>query len=137
MRHPVHPVLVHFPVACWSLGSLFDIASIYFVDETARLATSLISIGLVLAVPAMIAGLLDLRNIKKDSPAQDIVMTHISYVLVTWLLYAAALYTRLQPIENEYITIVLSSAGLVCLGVAGWYGGRLVYQYAVGVHLDE
>ena len=26
MKHPLHPALVHFPIACWSLATLADIA---------------------------------------------------------------------------------------------------------------
>ena len=32
-RHPLHPALVHFPVACWSLGVAVDAAS--FVPSVA------------------------------------------------------------------------------------------------------
>ncbi|WP_343251093.1 DUF2231 domain-containing protein, partial [Pseudoxanthomonas sp. KAs_5_3] len=25
MRHPLHPALVHFPIACWSLATAGDL----------------------------------------------------------------------------------------------------------------
>ena len=30
MSHPLHPALVHFPIACWSLATVTDLASLYW-----------------------------------------------------------------------------------------------------------
>ena len=139
MAHPVHPALVHFPIACWTLGTLTDLAALqYGADvspELSKLAMVLIIAGLVLAIPTMIAGLLDISHIEKESPAQDVVIQHLTFVLITWCLYGASLFVRLRPIEHaEFISIVLSAGGFVTLGITGWYGAKLVYEHGVGVN---
>ena len=32
MRHPLHPALVHFPIACWSLATAADLAGLAFAE---------------------------------------------------------------------------------------------------------
>jgi len=135
MAHPVHPALVHFPIACWTLGTLADLAALQYGADVSKLAMVLIIAGLVLAIPTMITGLLDISNIEKESPAQDVVMQHLTFVLITWCLYGASLFVRLRPMENaEFISIVLSTGGFVTLGITGWYGAKLVYEHGVGVN---
>ncbi|MGE5167611.1 MAG: DUF2231 domain-containing protein, partial [Deltaproteobacteria bacterium] len=69
MRHPLHPALVHFPVACWSVATAADLASLHFGEPAWRLAGALLVIGLVMAVPALLAGLYELTRVAQDSPA--------------------------------------------------------------------
>ncbi|MBL1275703.1 MAG: DUF2231 domain-containing protein [Ectothiorhodospiraceae bacterium] len=134
MSHPLHPLIVHFPVACWSLGSLAGIADLFQVETVAGFSAPLIFTGLILAVPAMLTGLLELGKTRGDKVAQDTVMTHISFVLMAWLLYAASYYMRGQDMDNALLlTHVFSITGFVTLCFAGWYGGKLVYTHGVGV----
>jgi len=136
--HPIHPVLVHFPVACWSLGSVTDIARLFFGGGVAEVSSWLISAGLILSIPAMLTGLLDLGNTKNNSAAQDTVITHVSFVLITWTFYAASVFMRTQAMTSaQFISLALSIGGLVCLGFAGWYGGKLVYSHGIGVQIKE
>ena len=136
MPHPIHPVLVHFPIACWSLGSVADVAGIVMGKGVAEWAALLITAGLILAVPAIFTGLLDLGSAGKGDDEVNTAMSHITFVLITWSLYAASLYVRTALFTvSHYIPIALSLAGLISLGIAGWYGGRLVYTYGVGVNI--
>jgi len=138
MAHPVHPALVHFPIACWTLGTLADLAALQYGADVSKLAMVLVIAGLVLAIPTMITGLLDISNIEKESPAQDVVMQHLTFVLITWCLYGASLFVRLRPMEHaEFISIVLSAGGFATLGITGWYGAKLVYEHGVGVNKSE
>jgi len=134
MSHPIHPALVHFPIACWSLGTIADVAGIYFGKEISDMATHLVVTGLVVSIPTIFAGALDLKNVKQESIAQNIVMNHITYVIIAWMFYAATLFTRLKSSGDLFsISMALSVGGFVCLVIAGWYGGKLVYEHGVGV----
>ena len=136
MSHPVHPALVHFPIACWVLGSLVDISNVVFGLHRAEIAALLISAGLVLAVPAMIAGLLEMIKIEQDTVAQKVAEKHMNLVLMSWLFYAVSLYLRVSNENSESVSLVVlacSMGGVLSLGFAGWYGGQLVYEYRIGV----
>ena len=118
------------------LGSLVDISNVIFELHRAEIAVLLISAGLVLAVPAMIAGLLEMIKIEQDAAAQKIAEKHMNLVLVSWLFYAASLYLRVSNGSSEGISLVVlacSIGGVLSLSFAGWYGGQLVYEYRIGV----
>jgi uncharacterized membrane protein len=36
MRHPLHPAIVHFPVACWSLTVITDFAGLWLGETVFR-----------------------------------------------------------------------------------------------------
>ncbi len=137
MAHPLHPALVHFPVACWSLSTLGDLASLAFHDERVWLVSGvLLALGLVMALAAMSAGVFELGKIQEASPAMRIANWHMYLVLVVWLLYGLALYLRLNGttlLPPGGLAISLSVLGFLLLCVAGWLGGTLVYGHGVGV----
>ncbi len=136
MAHPLHPALVHFPVACWSLSTFGDLASLALRDDRVWLVSGvLLVLGLVTALAAMTAGLYELMKIKEETPAMEIANWHMYLVVAAWVLYGAALYLRLNGtalMPPDHIAIGLSVSGFVLLCVAGWLGGTLVYGYGIG-----
>lgn len=135
MRHPLHPALVHFPVACWSLATAADLASLYFGQPAWWLAGVLMTIGLACAIPAMIAGFVEFVRIPEDSPAIRDVNRHMGWVMAAFSLYAVSLLMRLHGMTLHApggMAIGLSLSGFACLGVAGWLGGKLVYGHRLG-----
>jgi len=135
MAHPLHPALVHFPIACWSLGTLADLASLQFGEEVLHYATVLITVGVVFAIPAMLSGLLELLRLKNQTRLQELVINHMVFAVSAWLLYIVALLVREKAIEYQQIlSLVFSISGFICLSIAGWKGGKLVYENGVGVN---
>lgn len=141
MAHPLHPALVHFPVACWSLATFGDIASLALEDSRIWFASGiLLVIGLVAALGAMSAGLFELKKISEDSPAMRIANWHMSLVLIAWALYALSLFLRVNGyafIRPDGAAIALSVCGFLVLSAAGWLGGTLVYGYGIGVEANS
>lgn len=139
MRHPLHPALVHFPVACWSLASAADLASLHFGRPAWWLAGVLMTIGLACALPAMLAGFLELPRIAEGSPAMVDVKRHMLMVMIAFSLYAGSLLLRVEAMglhAPDVWAIALSLGGFVCLGIAGWLGGKLVYGHRLGGDWD-
>jgi uncharacterized membrane protein len=135
MRHPLHPALVHFPVACWSLASAADLASLKFGHPAWWLAGVLMTIGLACAIPAMLAGFLELPRIAEGSPAMADVYRHMLVVLAAFSMYAGSVLLRVEAMRLHAPgawAIALSMTGFACLGVAGWLGGKLVYGHRLG-----
>lgn len=135
MRHPLHPALVHFPVASWSLATIADLASLHFGQPAWWLAGVLMTIGLATAIPAMAAGFVELMRIPDDSPAMKDVNRHMGMVMIAFSLYAVSLVMRLDGMTLHApgpTALALSLAGFVCLGIAGWLGGKLVYGHRLG-----
>ncbi len=136
MKHPLHPALVHFPVACWTLATVADVASLFWGEPAWRFAGMLLLVGAVAALATMAAGFLDLLKIPEDSPALHIANRHLLMAVMTWSAYAASLMLRLHGKilhAPDTLALCLSATGFLALCVTGWLGGTLVYTHGVGV----
>ena len=88
---PLHPALVHFPVAFWLLVPLMDIGyRLGLGEQYWRLGWNLALAGLVFALPAVVAGTMDALASRKVEAAQADVWRHASMMLLAWTLYALA-----------------------------------------------
>ena len=134
MRHPLHPALVHFPVACWSLAVAADFASLHFGAAAWAWSGGLLAVGCAMAVVAMLAGLLELARVPEGVAMRDAYL-HMSAMLVALLLFATRLLLRLdhlKPLAPNIASLLLDTGGFLALAVGGWLGGKLVYGYGVG-----
>lgn len=135
MKHPLHPALVHFPIACWSLATIADGASLRYGAPAWQFAAALMAIGVVTSLGAMAAGLLDYVKLGDSHPAEADVHRHLGWALAAFSCYTASLFLRMQgvePIAPGAMALALSGLGFGCLGVAGWLGGKLVYTHRLG-----
>lgn len=135
MRHPLHPALVHFPVACWSLATAADLASIHWGEPAWRFAGSLLVVGTLAAIPAMLAGFYELTTLDEDSPAITDIYLHMGAMMAALLFYAVSLFARLDHttlLAPGTLGIGLSLLGFLCLSAGGWLGGKLVYGHRLG-----
>src|SRR6185312_11054182 len=104
MRHPLHPALVHFPVACWSLAVAADFASLHFGPAAWPWSSGPLTVGCVMALLALA-------------------------LFATRLLLRL---DHLQPLVPDTLSLLLDAGGFLALAVGGWLGGRLVYGHGVG-----
>ncbi len=134
MGSPVHPVLVHMPIALYMASLFFDAVTVWRGGAfSARAAFWLIALGLIGQVGAMASGLPDYLAIAKDqmSPAFRIVRLHALLGLGLFVLYLLNLATRIEGVT--FIAIVMNLIGNGLLGLQGRYGGELVYRHGIGV----
>jgi uncharacterized membrane protein len=135
MRHPLHPALVHFPIACWSLASAADLASLYWGEPAWQLAGMLLVIGTIMAIAAMGSGFVELLKVGPQHPANADLNRHMLLVMIAWCLYATSLYLRsdgIRLVAPDPLAISLSIVAFVVLVAAGWFGGQLVYRHGLG-----
>ena len=136
MGHPLHPALVHFPSACWSLATVADLASLRWGKPAWMLAGVLLIVGTVTAIAAMATGFIELMKVGADHPATRDLNRHMGLVMTAWSFYAASLLLRLQGttlVQPDAVDLGLSVAGFAFLCMAGWFGGKLVYGHGLGV----
>ncbi len=137
MRHPIHPMLVHFPVATWFLSTIGDVIGLFTNEQVSWMAGVLLVIGTMTALLAMVAGLLELGKIDQQSPAMKIANQHMMLMMTSWSFYAISLFLRLDGTrlgQPDILAVAMSVAGFIILCIAGWLGGKLVYEYGTGVH---
>ena len=135
LGHPIHPMLVHFPIAFWSAGTACDGFTLLGLNGAWPQAWLFIAIGLATAVPAMVAGVLDFAGLEASSASTG--RRHMLLMGTTWSMYFAAFVARSDgwaPVARpEWLPIALSAAGFVLMVVGGRDGGALVYRHGVGV----
>jgi uncharacterized membrane protein len=142
LGHPLHPALVHFPIACWGLTVLSDGAA-YFLGfgEWWRFSGMLNAAGVAFALPAMVAGMADLAALGDRPEPVKIAYRHMGLMGTAWLFFSASLYLRMGEggfLEVPGMAAVWSSlAGFLLTAWGGWCGAELVYRYKMGVVSPE
>ncbi|SDL15825.1 Uncharacterized membrane protein [Cryobacterium psychrotolerans] len=131
--HPFHPLLVTIPIGAWTASIVFDIAAGATGDVAfASGATWLIGIGLVGAMLAAAAGLMDLAALNRGTRARHIALTHMSLNLAVIVLFAIGFAIRLSDAVS-IVGVVLSVVALLLLAASGFLGGELVFRHGVRV----
>jgi uncharacterized membrane protein len=135
LGHPLHPAVVHFPIALLLSATAADLAWVTGLTADAHLAAILLAGGLTMGLVAMGAGLLDFSRVEEAVVPH--VLQHMAAVGTAWLGYAVALYLRrgvfTGSAEPGDVSIVVSLVSAVVLALGGWLGGRLVYTFGAGV----
>ena len=133
--HPVHPMLIPFPIVCF-VGAF--VADIVFTQNNdlgwATASKWLLGIGLVMAALAAAAGLTDYLGDERLRRLGD-ALKHMLANVTAVVLELVNFVLRLHNTDFIYSTGVwISGVVVVVLLYSGWKGGDLVYRHGVGVH---
>lgn len=135
MGHPIHPMLVPFPIVFFISALATDL--LFFGNEAEIWATAsvwLLGAGLVTAALAALAGLVDFFGDRRVRSLRDARM-HMIGNIVAVLVEAVNLVLRLgDPVAGVSTGVILSAVAVVILAFTGWKGGELVFRHRVGVH---
>ena len=137
--HPLHPLLVHFPVALWTLaamaqGAVMAGASREFGINWPDAAHWLNVGGLATAPLAMAAGMMDMTVLRDDAPVMAVAELHMLLMAGAYTGYlAAALAPAFAGGHSVLIATACMSCGFIMLGLGGYFGGQLVYRHGAGV----
>lgn len=132
LGHPLHPAIVHFPVAGWTAAVVTDALSIALRDPLWwRISQWLLIVGVITALAAMTAGFVDLVALPSGQPAQQRALRHMYVMSTAWTVYVIDLLVRFLGIP-PWAGLLLSLAGFITLLVGTHYGAQLVYDLGVG-----
>src|SRR5438046_9823381 len=141
LRHPLHPMLVHFPIGLFLLSLLLDLASLAFpsVPNLVRDSFYAMLLGVITALIAAVPGFVDYTDVRSDHPAKRTATTHLTLNLIVVALYGinlCVLSSSLVDPKISFVPLILSLVGVALLSVSGYLGGRLVYEAgsSVGRH---
>jgi len=130
-------MLVHFPVAFWTLGTLFDIAAYAGWQDFWQPAGLLILLGLGIGLLSAIVGAVDFALMDADDQARSTAEIHMMLMLGAWMLYLTAYLFRLEgaaiSTETGLVPVVISVVAFLTMLIGGRFGGHLVYHHGVGV----
>ena len=133
--HPVHPMLVPIPIACFVGALLTDIAYVVTAEIMwANFSAWLLVVGVIFGVLAALAGLIDFlsnRLVREQAPAwPHLLGSAVALILAFFnvLIHTRDAWTSVWPLG-----LILSVLTVLILPVSGWLGWALVYRHGVGV----
>ena len=133
--HPVHPMLVVFPIGLWVFSFICDIvyhAGSYNIFWKGVAFYTMLG-GVLGALVAAVPGFIEYLSLS-DRRVKRIATTHMVLNLIVVALFVFNLGVRLNPSPDlELFGLILSIVGLGIMAVSGWLGGSLVYVHQVGV----
>jgi uncharacterized membrane protein len=133
--HPIHPMLIPFPVGLLVTAVVFDI--IYLATDRPSFAVAagyMIGAGIIGGLLAAPFGWIDWFKIPADTRAKSIGLVHglgnvvvLVLFVVSWLLrYGADWKPTTWALVCSFVAVVLAT-------VTAWMGGELVDRLAIGI----
>jgi uncharacterized membrane protein len=134
-RHPIHPMLVPFPIACFVGTLLTDLAYWRTADVMwSNFSAWLVTVGVIMGLIAAVAGLIDFlsnRLVRAQPPAWPHAIGNAAALIlsiVNMFVHSRDGWTSVVPTG-----LILSALVVGILVFTGWMGWSMVYRYRVGV----
>ncbi len=134
----IHPMFVHFPIALITVGFLFDILSLFVKKEYnfLKFGYYLMILGTISSITAYLTG--EFFTEELNGITGEIKENHEIFAKITMFAIAIATilrtYMNYKNIENaklKWLVITLYALSMISVGITGYTGGTLVYNYAV------
>lgn len=138
-KHPIHPMLVVFPIAFLGTMFLTDVAYLVLDDPFWALLSFWLNLGgLVMGVIAGLIGMGDfmiLREVRTNVSA----WSHFIAAVMLLALAAAGVWLRWpDPVAAVWPwAVLLSAVTAAAVAVTGWLGGTLSFRHGVGVYGEK
>ncbi len=137
--HPIHPMIVPIPIACYVGALVTDIAYARTAEmQWTNFSAWLLVVGIAFTVLAAIAGLIDVLG-----------EARIRSLAAAWLHAGGNVVVLILAILNAFVHthdaytsvvptgLTLSVITVLLLAVTGWLGGELVFRHRVGMRPEE
>lgn len=133
--HPIHPMVIAFPIACFVLAFVSDLA--FFATSNEFWATAslwLLGIGLITAAFAAVTGLIEVFGDDRVRNLSD-TRLHAASNAIALLIALYNWYSQFEHGSSAIVPtgVVLSGIVVLVLVFAGWKGGEMVFRHRVGV----
>jgi uncharacterized membrane protein len=135
MGHPIHPILIPFPLGLLSTSVVFDVVHLLTGNgKWSEISLWMIAAGVIGGLAAAVFGLIDWLAIPSGTRAKSVGLWHGATNVVVVALFSVSWLLRLDaPGEPGIVPIVLSFVGVGLASLGGWLGGELVDRLGVGV----
>ena len=134
--HPVHPMLVVFPVGLFATAVVFDILYLTLGNPVfPTVSFYIIAAGVVGGLLAAIFGLMDWLGLPNNSRAKFIGGFHGIGNVVIVVLFASSWFLRRGDANfvPTSLALILSFSGIGLALITAWLGGEMVFRLGVGV----
>lgn len=135
LGHPIHPIIVIFPIAFLSAVAGTDLG--YWITRGefwAQASTWLLGVGLLSGVAAAIIGMFDFVRIPRTRNRRAgwaHMLLNIAVLVLTIGNFCLRLFGTAASIVPT--GLILSWVVATLLLASGWYGGELMFRHKVGI----
>jgi uncharacterized membrane protein len=139
LGHPVHPMLVVFPLGLFITAVIFDLVQLISGNDTfGQVGYWDIAAGLIGVVLAAATGLTDWTAIPAGTRAKRIGLLHGAANAVVAVLFLISWLVRMDNADHVAGAgpFILEVIAIAIGGVAAWLGGELVDRLGIGVDDD-
>lgn len=136
LGHPVHPMLIVFPLGLLATAVVFDILYLIFGNPLfPTVSFYMIAAGVIGGLLAAIFGFIDWSGLPANSRARRIGLWHGLGNFVIVLLFIGSWLLRRDNVDfvPDSLALILSFVGAISALVTAWIGGELVYRLGVAV----
>jgi uncharacterized membrane protein len=136
MGHPVHPMLVVFPLGLFISSLVFDLVYLWNDNPTlAAVSFWNIAVGIAGGLIAAVFGAVDWFAIPGGTRAKRLGLLHGAGNVVVVGLFAVSWWLRFTAADGlpPVPAIAISAFAVAIMFVTGWLGGELVDRLGVGV----
>ncbi len=133
--HPIHQMLIVFPLGLLGMSLLFDILYLSTGgDHWSLVSYYMIAAGILSGLVAAPFGTIDWLAIPGGTRAKRVGLLHGGGNVVVLLFFILSWFLRRDaPTAPGGLEVGLSAAGVLLSLVTGWLGGELVDRLGVGV----
>ena len=137
-EHPVHPMLIPFPIALWIFSLASDLIYLFGFGGPVWKDIALYTMvgGIVGGVAAAIPGYIDYRSLS-DPVIVRVAQMHMVINVGLIVLFTINAGLRILNGTEALLPVLLSALGVAALSVSGWLGGDLVYVQGVAVQPER
>jgi len=137
-EHPVHPMLIPFPIALWIFSLASDLIYLFGFGGPVWKDIALYTMvgGIVGGLAAAIPGYIDYRSLS-DPVIVRVAQMHMIINVGLIVLFTINAGLRIMNGTEAVLPVFLSALGVAALGVSGWLGGELVYVQGVAVQPER
>lgn len=133
-RHPIHPMIIPFPIAALVGAFVSDLLALNTGDAFwVRASYTLLIVGLATGLLATLFGVIDFSTIKRVRQVRAGLLHAGGNALALLLTIANLLVRDIEALAVPGVGVVLSAVVAAMLVVTGWLGGELSYRHKVGV----
>ncbi len=130
----IHPLLIHFPIALFTSGTLLEVYGRLRKEEIVEIAGRFnVRFGFWWALLAMGVGFLGVLSLEIKDTFREFLSFHILFALSTIFLFANSLWLfRLRQKKWAFFLYhVCILVGMITCLITGYFGGELVHRFGI------
>lgn len=125
-RHAQHVVLIHFPIALFLIGVLFDLVARLKQDDRLGTAAQVnLTAAAICIVPAYLTGLLAWHFALDEQRLHGVLLYHVALASATMVLVITAWWLRSRTKSRSLMSLAVELAGVLSISLTAHLGGFL------------